>query len=145
MATKKGTITRRQFFSVAAATTLLPQLLSGCSNTTNNNIAFLAAADDAHGSHFLVATDEQFTEVQRWPLPFRGHEVIVSTSKDVALLLGRRPSNQGILVQLKAPFEATLFSTSPDRHFYGHGCFSPSGHTIITGENDFENGKGVFS
>jgi hypothetical protein len=57
-------------------------------------------------------------------------------------MFARRPGT--FAVALSAEGRAHRFWAPADRHFYGHGVFSPDGRLLYATENDFEAGRGVI-
>ncbi len=40
--------------------------------------------------------------------------------------------------------QSVMFTSAEDRHFYGHGAFSPDGRLLYATENDYEGRRGVI-
>lgn len=88
-------------------------------------------------------------DVRSVTLPDRGHDVAVrpghahSTTVEV-VAFARRPGRFAVAFTLDRSIHPLHFFARKDRHFYGHGLFSPQGKLLYTTENDYENGKGVI-
>lgn len=85
-------------------------------------------------------------------LPGRGHDVAVRphglgepiTQPVEVVAFARRPGRFAVAFSTNSAREPFHFFAKEDRHFYGHGVFSPNGKLLFTTENDFENGVGVI-
>ena len=105
--------------------------------------AFLSAARDADGNHCLAGFDKSGRISLRIGLPQRGHGPVVAPNLEFAVVPARRPGNWAAVVDLRTGRLMDWLRSSPGRHFYGHGVFSPDGERLYTTENDFEGGRGV--
>ena len=56
----------------------------------------------------------------------------------------RRPGRFAVAFSHHGTRAPLLFHPPEDRHFFGHGAFSPDGRLLYTSENDFEAGQGVI-
>lgn len=87
-------------------------------------------------------------DVRSVPLPGRGHDVAVrplrASSKVEVVAFARRPGNFAVVFSTDKKQKPFHFFAKEDRHFYGHGVFSPDGKLLYTTENDYENGVGVL-
>lgn len=96
----------------------------------------------AYGAAILA---EDGSVVTRVALPARGHDVVFSpAAPNRAVVFARRPGTFAVAFATDGSIEPTLFSTPPDRHFYGHGAFSPDGKLLFATENDYDDGRGVI-
>ena len=111
--------------------------------TPGSNCAFLSAARDAGGNHWLVGFDSTGEVSLRVGLPQRGHDPFVAPNLEFAVIPARRPGTWALVVDLRDGRLVDRLRASPGRHFYGHGVFSPDGERLYTTENDFERGRGV--
>jgi hypothetical protein len=134
-------IDRRDFVAgagVAFAAALLPR-----------NAAALAAADAVYGAAFmnpageygLAILSEKGEIISRQPLPARAHGLACNNGQAVAF--ARRPGNFALAFDPAGIRKPIVFSTPANRHFYGHGVFSPDGALLYAAENDFDHGVGV--
>ena len=106
--------------------------------------AFLSAARDADGNHWLAGFDTTGEINLRIGLPQRGHDPVVAPSLEFAVAPARRPGTWAAVVDLRDGRLVDWLRASPGRHFYGHGVFSPDGERLYTTENDFERARGVI-
>ncbi len=77
-------------------------------------------------------------------LPGRGHSFAVRPDRRTAVLFARRPGRFALAIDLVRGAVATGFTAPRDRHFYGHGVFSPDGRFLYATENDFRGERGVI-
>lgn len=94
--------------------------------------AFAAAVLDAAGG--LLFTER---------LDGRGHDAALTADGSLAVVFARRPGQFALRLDLTGHLPPLAFSPPGDRHFYGHGFFSPDGRILYSTENDFEAERGV--
>ncbi len=78
------------------------------------------------------------------PIPARAHGLAVNPRKPVVVLFARRPGTFARAIDFARGTLIAAFETPADRHFYGHGAFSPDGKLLYAAENDFANQRGVI-
>ena len=78
------------------------------------------------------------------PIPARAHGLSVNPRKPVVVLFARRPGTFAHAIDFARGTLIAAFETPADRHFYGHGAFSPDGKLLYAAENDFANKRGVI-
>ena len=74
----------------------------------------------------------------------RGHSFAVRPDRRTAVLFARRPGRFALAIDLDLGAVAAEFTTPRDRHFYGHGVFSPDGRFLYATENDFRRERGAI-
>lgn len=117
-------------------------LSAGCAR--RDRTLFLSATSDHEGGHWLGAIDRSGDLRFRARLPERGHDPFVSPDGRLALVPARRPGNWMTVVDCRDGTPLDVIRASHDRHFYGHGVFSPDGSLVFTTENDFSTGRGMI-
>lgn len=94
---------------------------------------------DGHYTAACIDADGLDRHVVR--LPGRGHGVAVAADGGF-VVFARRPGRFALSV---CPDGTTVTFVPPDdRHFYGHGCFSPAGDLLYATENDFARQRGMI-
>lgn len=94
----------------------------------------------ASAALFSSAGKELFSTV----LPARGHDATARPASPEVVVFARRPGNWFIVVDAaKGRLVSTVLSAK-DRHFYGHGVFTPDGKLLYATENDVVTGNGVL-
>lgn len=104
--------------------------------------AYVAARQEADGRHVAVVFDPDSGDRAVVPLPGRGHDVAVSPRAGLLVVFARRPGRFAVAVQADRP--PVVFEAPADRHFNGHGVFSPAGDLLYATENDFVGQRGVI-
>ncbi|MEI2387262.1 DUF1513 domain-containing protein [Breoghania sp. JC706] len=105
---------------------------------------FLSARKEADGSYAVVVFTPEGKDIVRVPLPGRGHDVTLHEPSGRAVAFARRPGTFAAAFDIFGRREPTFFASPENRHFYGHGVFSPDGKLLYATENDFENGRGYL-
>ncbi|MFC6491275.1 DUF1513 domain-containing protein, partial [Nitratireductor sp. GCM10026969] len=77
------------------------------------------------------------------PLEARGHSFAIDAPRRRAVTFARSPGRFAIAFDVDGGTEPVAIAAPPDRHFYGHGIFTPDGKLMLATENDFEGGRGV--
>ncbi|MFV0298890.1 MAG: DUF1513 domain-containing protein [Hyphomicrobiaceae bacterium] len=132
-----------------AAGALLPGRALGVGAEIARPGLFASVAKDDTGK-FIATVFEADTgkEQARVQLPSRGHDLTQRPRRagEPAELVAfaRRPGNFAVVFHPEAKTRPRWLTSREDRHFYGHGVFSPDGRLLFTTENDYENGKGVI-
>lgn len=78
------------------------------------------------------------------PLPGRGHEPVVATSRGEVVVMARRPGRFLAIVGLTDGTMRQTLSAPDGRHFYGHAVLGPGERLLYTTENDYDGGRGVI-
>lgn len=137
-------VTRRLFLGAASAG------LAGLGGILSDRTAFaaetelFAAAWMEHGTAGFSILDGDGNELTSVPLPDRGHDVASDRAGRWAVAFARRPGNFAVAVDRSGRAEPVAFTTPEDRHFFGHGVFSPDGRLLWATENDFDNVAGMI-
>ena len=106
---------------------------------------FLSANHDRNERPHVGAFDAAGRPLFRLPLDLRAHAAVVHpVRRSVAVIIARRPGNLLYEIDLAGGHLRRLVPGADDRHFYGHGVYSPDGRYLFTTENDFHNGVGVI-
>ena len=137
-------IDRRSFLKAAGlgfAATLAPRGAAALAGTD----AIFAAAYMAEGEAYGVALlAENGAEIGRIPLPDRGHDVTHDPNSTHAVVFARRPGTFALVFDAASGKPVKLIESAEDRHFFGHGVFSPDGKLLYVAENDFDNYAGMI-
>lgn len=98
----------------------------------------------AGGSFAVGAFDAAGAKAFEVPMPGRGHSFADRPGRAEVVHFARRPGTFARVIDVRRGTVAHAFETPPDRHFYGHGVFSPDGRLLYAAENDFEAGRGAI-
>ncbi len=105
----------------------------------------LSARDDADGRHYAVGYRLDGGKVFATAVNERCHDVVPHPSLPLAVFVGRRPSTESYLLDLRDGRLLQTLTSPAQRHFYGHGIFHKSGAWFYTTENNTaEPGRGVL-
>lgn len=126
---------------MAAAEVLAETVAAG---STGHPARFLTAFRDAQGDYALAVIDGTGTILFQIPLAGRGHGSAVAPDRGSAVVFARRPGRFAVVVDLAGGWVRQVIHARQDRHFYGHGFFSPDGRLLYATENDFDGERGVL-
>jgi uncharacterized protein len=105
---------------------------------------YAAARRGADGRYSAALFTDEGRDIHAVPLPGRGHDITVSLADRTCVAFARRPGNFAVAFSADRRRAPVVFTTPPDRHFYGHGVFSRDGHLLYATENDFDGARGVI-
>lgn len=82
-------------------------------------------------------------------LPARGHDAVARPFSREVVVFARRPGDWAAIVDGATGEVLRVVTTPPERHFFGHGAFSPDGRLLYATENrigagDAAIGQGVL-
>lgn len=140
----RSAMDRRGFMQAAGAAflaTLAPERLAALERTD----AVYASAFRAPDGSFGVATFSEAGQiVHRALLPARAHGLAGGAEIGRCVAFARRPGTFAYIFDPALPAGGTVIATPPDRHFFGHGAFSPDGRLLYASENDFAGNRGTI-
>jgi hypothetical protein len=103
---------------------------------------YAATRKSTEGAYSAAIFDSAGRDLNAVALPARGHDVTVCPVTRYCVAFARRPGNFAVAFTADRSQPPLPFTTPPDRHFYGHGVFSPDGWLLFATENDFAKGEG---
>jgi len=77
-------------------------------------------------------------------LPGRGHGMAVSPASPILAVFARRPGRFALIYNFASGKQLCQLEIPTNRHFSGHGFFSPDGELLYATENDFYHERGVL-
>lgn len=105
---------------------------------------YVSCRMDAEGKASAVLFSLGGQELFSTVLPARGHDATARPASPEIAVFARRPGNWFIVIDAATGrVIATVLSTK-DRHFYGHGVFTPDGKLLYATENDTMTGNGLL-
>lgn len=137
-------VSKRSFLKAAGAgfaASLLPRQSEALERTEAVFAASFMASDRSYGVALLT---EEGREISRLALPDRGHDVSFDPVSSRAVAFARRPGTFAFLFDTATGQPVKLIQSAEDRHFFGHGAFSPDGKLLYVAENDFDNYAGMI-
>ncbi len=105
---------------------------------------FLSAAMDDGDGAAVAAFDLDGRLLFRTRLPARGHDMAPRPGSSDVVVFARRPGNWAAVVDRATGAVRQVITTPPERHFFGHGVFSPDGRLLYATENRVDTGEGAL-
>jgi len=105
---------------------------------------FIAACRRPDGTYSVVVLRLDGSIVRELPLKDRGHDVALDPRSGQAVVFARRPGSFALAFDVRGRREPVLFTTPANRHFYGHGVFSPDGRLLYATEHDNATRQGLL-
>lgn len=142
--TRRTLIDRRSFIKAAGVsflTALAPRSLYALERT---DAVFASAFRARDGSYGIATVSEGGEIIDRVTLPARAHGMATSRATGMTVAFARRPGTFFMAFDPGGHREPIVMHTPENRHFYGHGQFSPDGSILYASENDFDGNRGVI-
>ncbi len=134
---------RRGFLGFAAGALVLP--LAGCADWRGAAPAEPVLAAGMQGSDFVLAAwDASGKILYRQSSGNRLHGFARHPSRPEAVVFERRPGYRAFVFDRFTGVMLNVISAATDRHFFGHGVYSPDGSLLYASENDYAGGRGVI-
>jgi uncharacterized protein len=105
---------------------------------------YVSCRVDGEAGYHVTGIDQSGQVRFDLPLPERGHGIAFRPGFDEGVVFARRPGRFAVAFDPVAGVALRRLDAAEDRHFYGHGAFSPDGRYLFTSENDYEAGRGVL-
>ncbi|MBY5899929.1 DUF1513 domain-containing protein [Rhizobium leguminosarum] len=137
-------IDRRNFVKAAGLgflSALAPRSLMALERADAVYASGIRAAD---GSFAIATVTERGEIVNQVALPARAHGMAFSASTGKTVAFARRPGTYAMIFDPWNKSEPVVINSREDRHFYGHGAFSPDGRLLYASENDFDGNRGMI-
>lgn len=137
-------VDRRAFLRMAGAAwvaALGPRPSFALSQT---DAVFASGYMERDGSFGIAVLAEDGTLIDRTPLPARSHGMAFSPATGHLVAFARRPGTFALIADRNGRAAPVTIAAAEDRHFFGHGCFSPDGRILYASENDFDANRGVI-
>lgn len=138
-------LTDRRAFLKMAGTAWAAALAPGARFALAKTDAVFATAYQSRSGDFFVATVTEAGElIDSAPLPARSHGMSVCPVTGQAVAFARRPGTYAMVFSPDRSAAPIVITTPPERHFFGHGCFSRDGKLLYATENDFAANRGMI-
>lgn len=105
---------------------------------------YVSCRMDAEGKASAVMFALDGEEIFSTMLPSRGHDATARPASSEIVVFARRPGNWFAVIDAARKSEARTILAAKDRHFYGHGAFTPDGRLLYATENDTLSGDGLL-
>lgn len=137
-------IDRRSFAKAAGAiflASLSPRALCALERSDAVYASGFRAEDGRFGIGLLA---EDGTFIDRIALPDRIHGLGHSAASGLSVAFARRPGTFAVIFDTRGRQEPLIIAAPDNRHFFGHGQFSPDGRLLYASENDFDGNRGMI-
>ncbi|WHO73244.1 DUF1513 domain-containing protein [Rhizobium sp. BT03] len=141
---RSAAIDRRNFVKAAGLgflATLAPRSLLALERA---DAVYASGIRTANGSFAIATVTERGEIIDRVALPARAHGMAFSAATGKTVAFARRPGTYAMIFDPWNKSEPIVISAREDRHFYGHGAFSPDGRLLYASENDFDGNRGMI-
>lgn len=129
-------IDRRTFMALAGAALFTP-------DATAAEEALYLGARLNNGGYEVAVIDERGRDRLVLPVEGRGHSFAIDAPRRRAVAFARSPGRHAVAFDVDGRGEPVPVTSPADRHFFGHGIFTPEGRLMLATENDYEAGRGV--
>lgn len=141
---KPGLIDRRSFVKAAGAAflaTLSPRALFALERS---DAVYASGFRSPNGEFGIGLVAEDGTFIDRIALPDRVHGLGHSPATGLSVAFARRPGTFAVIFDARKRAEPIVIAAPDNRHFFGHGYFSPDGRLLYASENDFDANRGMI-
>ncbi|MGR5061535.1 DUF1513 domain-containing protein [Photobacterium sp. DNB22_13_2] len=123
-------------------------LLGGCTSAVNSanagQAAIIGCSRQTTGSYSVVVARDDGSALYQMPLPDRGHGVALQPNGSLAAAFSRRPGSYLQVFDYRQGRAWPLYVAPANRHFYGHGVFSPDGKYLYATEGVRQTSQGII-
>lgn len=137
-------IDRRHFIKAAGASFLAALGPRSLYAFERADAVFASGFRARDGSYGIATLSESGEIIDRLKLPARAHGMATCHRSGMTVAFARRPGTFAMAFDPGGGVEPIVMHTPENRHFYGHGQFSPDGSILYASENDFEGNRGVI-
>ena len=135
---------RRAFLRMAGAAWAASLAARSAFALSRTDAVFASGYREPDGSFGIAVLAEDGTIIERTPLPARSHGMAFSPVTNHLVAFARRPGTFALAMDRSGAAAPVTIAAAEDRHFFGHGCFSPDGSILYASENDFDANRGVI-
>ena len=135
---------RRAFLRMAGAAWIASLGAGQAFALSRTDAVFASGYRGRDGSFGIATLAEDGTVLDRTPLPARSHGMAFSPVTGHLVAFARRPGTFALAIDRTGRTEPVTIAAAEDRHFFGHGCFSPDGSLLYASENDFDAKRGMI-
>ncbi len=135
---------RRSFLRMAGAAWVASLGARQSFALSRTDAVFASGYRDRDGSFGMAVLAEDGAVIDKTPLPARSHGMAFSPATGHLVAFARRPGTFALVIDQAGKAEPVAIAAAEDRHFFGHGCFSPDGRLLYASENDFDANRGVI-
>ncbi|WP_406733196.1 DUF1513 domain-containing protein [Vibrio scophthalmi] len=139
--------TRRTLLKAALFGAATPVLPFGCSSialSQSRSPALIGCSLSGRKRFNVVVADQQGLPISVLPLPDRGHGVAIHPVLDHAVAFARRPGDYFMVFDYQRGAMIQLRQADRQRHYYGHGVYSPDGQWLYVTEGERNTSRGII-
>jgi len=136
-------IDRRDFLKAAGAGFTASLTGIGLARAQATDAVFATAYQRHDGGFGAAILSEAGELIRTVELPERGHDVTLDPVSRRAVVFARQPGTFAVVFDHGGSAPPVTITSTPGRHFYGHGVFSDDGKLLYATENDFDNAAGM--
>ncbi|WP_411034701.1 DUF1513 domain-containing protein [Shinella sp. BYT-45] len=141
---RSAAVERRAFLRMAGAAFVATLGARQAFALSRTDAVFASGYMDRDGNFGIAVLAEDGTVIDRTALPARSHGMAFSPATGHLVAFARRPGTFALAIDRSGRAEPVTIAAAEDRHFFGHGCFSPDGKLLYASENHFDAGRGVI-
>ena len=141
---RSAVLDRRTFLRMAGAAWVATLGAGPAFALSRTDAVFASGYMDRDGTFGIAVLSEDGTVIDRTALPARSHGMAFSPVTNHLVAFARRPGTFALVIDRSGRSEPVTIAATEDRHFFGHGCFSPDGKLLYASENDFDANRGVI-
>lgn len=130
-------IDRRTFLALLGATVFQPTEALAAED------ALFLGARMKGGGYEVAVIDGTGRDRLVLPVEARGHSFAIDAPRRRAVAFARSPGRYAVAFDVDGKTEPQPITARADRHFFGHGIFTPDGQLMLASESDYEAGRGV--
>ncbi len=138
-------LSRRHFLKGLGALAFLPSLTNASTNTLSKRELFINGHHDQKGNYFVSTMTANGEEQLRLPLHDMPHGFAIDpvNSNRVVTFPGLTGTKM-MVMDINQGKQIAETSIRKNRHFNGHGTFSPDGQLLFATENIIDTSEGVI-
>lgn len=141
---KGALIDRRSFMRAAGLSFLSTLSTKGAFALERSDAVYASGYRSPDGIFGLALMSDRGEFIDRIDLPGRVHGLCHNPATGRIVAFARRPGTFAMVLDTRKRIDPIIISSVENRHFYGHGCFSPDGRRLYASENDFDANRGVI-
>ncbi len=137
-------IDRRSFIRAAGLTFVAGLAPRGAFALSRADAVYASGLKRADGRFAIGLVSETGELIDEIALPGRVHGLCHSKATGLSVAFARRPGTFAVVFDSQSQIEPRIIHAPDERHYFGHGAFSPDGRLFYASENDFAANRGMI-
>ncbi|MBL8906301.1 MAG: DUF1513 domain-containing protein [Rhizobiales bacterium] len=137
-------IDRRRLLGALIAAAATARWGTGGARALAGEALYISCRVDGKGAASVAVLTAKGDVLLETALPARGHDIAQDPHARRFVVFARRPGSWAVAVDASRNGEPQIITARADRHFFGHGMYSPDGRLLYASENDIETGDGII-